>query len=462
MKSSRSITQLHSVALGLCLGAALSACGVNSQNNYEQMRGMLVEQKFSDAANWIEGNKDKIYGENNAVLFYMDKMMALHLAKQYKESNELVQKADEKIEALYTESVSKNIGAFLTNDNVLPYEGEEFEKVLIHLVGALNFTGLGDKEGALVEARRVEEKLTQLNDRITKGAKDEKDEAAKARAQYSEDAFVRWFIGCMYETEADQQSLNDALIAYKKALEAYEKSYTPKYKTPVPTLLVQDYARAAEALRFDEDLAALKKKFPNLSYPKPADTKDKGEIVLLHLNGEAPYKIEKTWETVADSKAIKVAYPEYAMKTKSIAYATLSVSGTESKTETFEDVAAIAVQSLADRMGRVKAQMIARAIAKFIAAKAAEVATEQAGGGGLGKLMGAAVSVAGAATEKADVRSWLLLPATIDIAKAYIPAGKHNVTVTFHSAAGGVVRTETIPDVEVKPGKKVFLNLRTF
>lgn len=450
------------LALVLGVGAAMTACGVNSQNNYEQMRGMLVEKKFNDAANWIEGNKEKIYGENNAVLFYMDKMMALHLAQQYQASNELVQKADDKIEELYTESVSKNVGAFLTNDNVLPYEGEMFEKVLIHLVGALNFTGLGDKQGALVEARRVEEKLQVLNDRILKGAKDEKDEAAKQAAQYSEDAFIRWFAGCMYEMEADTQSLNDALISYKKALDAYEKSYTPKYKTTTPTLLVQDYYRAAEALHFQEDLDMLKKKFPNVSYAKPADTKDKGEIVLVHMNGEAPYKIEKTWEAIADGKAIKVAYPEYAMKNKSIAYATISVAGTEAKTEMFEDVASIAVQSLKDRMGRIKGKMIARAITKFIAAKAAEKATEAAGGGGLGRLVGAAVSVAGAATEKADIRSWLLLPASIDVAKAYVPAGKQTVTVTFHSAGGGVVRTETIPDVDVKAGKKVFLNLRTF
>jgi hypothetical protein len=449
--------------LSLAIASFAAGCSVNSQNNYQDMRSLLVQQKYNDAANFIEGNKEKFYGENNAVLFYMDKLMALHLAKQYKESNELVSKADDKIEALYTQSVSANVGAFMTNDNVLPYEGEEFEKVLIHVIGSLNYTGLKDKEGALVEARRVEEKLSQLNDRILKGAKDEKDEAAKQRAQYSEDAFIRWFIGAMYETEADMQSLNDALIAYKKALDAYEKSYTPKYKTPTPNLLVQDYYRVATALSFNEDIAMLKKKFPNVPVKTAAETKDKGEVVLIHMNGEAPYKIEKTWEAVADNKVIKVAYPQYALKPKQIAYATVSVSGSEARSETFEDVAAIAVQSLADRMGRVKGKMVGRAIAKFIAAKAAEVATAKASGsGGLGALIGAGASIAGAATEKADIRSWLLLPASIDVAKAYVPAGKHTVTVTFHSAGGGVVRTETINDVEVQAGKKVFLNLRTF
>ena len=439
------------------------ACGVNSQNNYEQMRGLLTSEKYNDAANFIEGNKEKFYGENNAVLFYMDKLMALHLAKKYDESNELVGKASDKIEALYTESVSKNVGAFMTNDNVLPYEGEEFEKVLIHVIGALNYTLKGDKGGALVEAKAVEEKLTVLNDRILKGAKDEKEEAAKQSSQYNEDAFTRWLAGCMHETEADNDSLNNALISYKKALDAYEKSYTPKYKTPTPTLLVQDLLRAAEALRFDDDVQALKKKFPNVSYTKPTETKDKGEVVFIHMNGEAPFKMEKTWETQADSKVIKVAYPEFASKRKNIAYATVSIGGTEARTEMFEDINAIAIQSLTDRMGRVKAKMIARAIAKFVAAKVAEVAAEKASGNkGLGKLFGAAASIAGAATEKADVRSWLLLPSSIDVAKAFVPAGKHTVTVTYHSASGGVVKTQTIADVDVTPGKKTFLSVKTY
>ncbi len=439
----------------------LSACGVNSQGTYSQMRAMLVQEKYADAANFIEGHKQEIYGENNAVLFYMDKLMALHLAKRFKESNDLINKASDKIEELYTTSVSRQAAAILTSDNVIPFEGEDFEKVLIHVVGALNYTFMGDKEGAMVEARRVEEKLTALNERALKGAQNDREAAARQLAQYSEDAFVRWFVGCLFETENDEQSLNDALIAYKKALEAYERSYTPKYRTPVPHLLVADLLRAAQALGFSEDIQATKAKYPTVAVPE--DVKGKGEVVLVHLNGEAPYKYERHWEAIADNKIIKVAYPEFRVKPKGTAYATLRVGDTVVRTELFEDVNAIAIGSLMDRMGRVKAKMIARAIAKFLAAKATEVGVAKASGNsGLGALFGAAASVAGAATEKADLRSWLLLPSSIDVAKAYVPVGKHKVTVTLHSASGGVLRTLALPDVEVRAGKKTFLQVRTY
>ena len=444
-----------------CLALALGACGVNSEGNYQQMRNMLVQGKYADAANFIEGKKESDYGKDNAVLYYMDKMMALHLAKRYQESNELVDKASERIEALYTTSVSAQAGAMMTSDNVIPYEGEDFEKVLIHVVGAMNYVYMGDKDGALVEARRVEQELTALNDRVLKGAKNEKDEAARQASQYSEDAFTRWLIGCLFETDGDSQSLNDALVAYKKALEAYEKSYTPKYKTPVPMQLISDLLRSATALGFSDDVAAFKKKFPTVVYPTAADTKGKGEVVLVHMNGEAPFKFEKHWEAIADNKVIKVAYPEYRVKPKSVAYAILKIGTTEVKTELFEDINAIAIASLKDRMGRVKGKMIARAIVKFAMAKGAEVAGNQASGG-LGSLLGAATSIVGAVTEKADLRSWLLLPSSIDVAKAFVPPGKYPVTVTLHSATGGLIRTLKLGDVDVKPGKKAFVSVRSF
>jgi len=86
----------------------IAACGIKPEENYSKMRGMLLTEKYSDAASFIEGQKEKFYGETNAVLFYFDKLMALHLAGRYKESNELVDKASAKIEDLFTTSVSKS------------------------------------------------------------------------------------------------------------------------------------------------------------------------------------------------------------------------------------------------------------------------------------------------------------------------------------------------------------------
>lgn len=430
-----------------------AGCGIKPQDNYDQMRTMLASGRYDAASDYIKGKKDSFYGETNVVLFYMDYLATLHHAKRFKESNAQVEAAARKIEDLYTTSISKQAAAILTSDNVIPYEGEDFEKALIHVYGALNYAFNGQRDDALVEARRVEQKLQVLNDQRKKEGR---------QNQYSEDAFIRWLSGCFYETDGDDQAANDALISYRKALDAYEKSYTPKYATPVPRLVLSDMLRVAEKLGFSDDAARIKKSYPNTQYDKEA--RGKGSVVFLHFNGESPYKVDKSWEAITpDAKVVRVAYPEYHSKTKRIVGAELKVGGVTVRTELFEDINAIAVSNLEDHMGRIKAKMIARALAKYAAAKIAEESTKAATKDETaGFLVGLAASIAGAATEQADKRSWLMLPSSIDVAKVAVPPGEHPVTVSYFSSSGGVVETRSLGSVKVAPNKTVFLSDRTF
>lgn len=431
-------------------------CAMKPEERYDKMRGMLEQAKYDDAAKFIESGKEKFYGESNAVLYYLDELMALHLAKRYQESNALVDKATKRMDDLYTTSVSTEVGAFMTNDNAKPYEGEDFERALIHVVGALNYSALGQRDDALVEARRVEQQLQVLNDAHSKVKEGKKSE-------YAEDAFVRWLAGSLYESDGSDEGLNDAWVSYQKALQAYEKAYLPKYRTTVPSVLVQDALRVAERLGFDDEYKAIKRSYPQVSYPRQAEVAAQGSLVFLHLNGEAPYKVEKSWNAIADGKAIRVAYPEFMSKPKRVAYAVITVAGQTGRTELMENVNAIAIQNLKDHMSRIKGKMIARAIAKFVAAKATEVASTQASGNQtFGALMGAAASVAGAVTERADIRSWLLLPSSIDASRMYLAPGTYTATVEFFGMGGGALAKKTLPSFTVEKGRTTFLSYRTF
>ncbi len=442
-------------AIALC-ALLFTACAVKSEKRYDQMRNALVEGRYDDAVKFIESGKKTFYGENNAVLFYLDKLMAEHLARHYKESNQLVEDATHKMDDLYTKSVSKETGAFLTNDNVLPYHGEDFERALVHVVGALNYAFLGERDEAEVEARRVEDLLQVLNDAHSK----EKD---GKKSVYSEDAFVRWFSGCLHESDGSDEGYNDAWISYKKALETYEKAYWPKYQTQAPTVLIQDALRTAERLGFDDEYKEIKKKYPTVVYPKQTEIAANGTLVFLHLNGEAPYKAERFWQATADNKIVKVAYPEFVSKPKPIAYAIISVAGQTARTEPMENIDSIAIQNLKDHMGRVKGKMIARAITKFVAAQVADKGTSAATGNStLGMLAGWGASAAGAATEKADVRSWLLLPASIDATRLFLPPGKYTAKIDFYGQGGGILASKNLPEFAIEKGRTTFMAHRSF
>src|SRR5512141_2874548 len=156
------------------------------------MRDKLHAHEYDDASKYIDSVKQDFYSEKNRLLYYMDKGMVLSLGKKYKESNQFLEKAKATAEELWTESISANAAAWLTTDNTIPYQGEDFEKVLIHFVAALNYIGLGNYESARVEARQMSEKLELYNSKY-----DEKD----GKNVYKDDAFARWLSGKLAESE---------------------------------------------------------------------------------------------------------------------------------------------------------------------------------------------------------------------------------------------------------------------
>ena len=227
----------------------LSACAP-SLHHQALVEQNLLAHRYTDADAVVEKNKED-YGERNALLYYFDRGMLLHLAGRYEESNVFFEKAGALVEALYTQSVSTHAGALLTNDNLLPYEGEDFEKVLIHLFSALNYASMGQWDEALVEARRVDARLNLLNDRYS------------PKSVYKEDAFARYLSGILYEARGES---NDAFISYRKAYEAFQE-YQKFYRTPIPERIGSDLITLSKILRLREEQHA--KRFRHSASPFP-------------------------------------------------------------------------------------------------------------------------------------------------------------------------------------------------
>jgi hypothetical protein len=446
--------------VGLLLLVCAAACGMKPEKYYQQMRPNLLKGNYDAASEFIEKNKTKIYSEDNRLLFYMDKGMVLSLGKKYAESNAMMEKAKTAAEDLWTESVSKNALALVTTDNSLPYQGEDFEKVMLHFLAAWNYMGMGDYDGARVEARQVNSKLELY---ASKYAEEE------GTQMYKDDAFARWLSGKLSEAEGGSEGLNDAWIDYKKAIAVYETDYAQRYGTPVPDMLVQDALRVLEFLGpdFRDDYTKLRARFPKAVYMKEGDVKQVGEVVLVHMNGEAPYKIDKFWDAQAATEWIRVAYPEFVEKPKRITKARIvPAEGVAGETELAQNLNAIAIQNLNDHMGRIKAKAIARAIAKYLASKAgqaagAELYKKNEGAGAALFLASTIFGVASAASEEADKRSWITLPAQVWMGRAYVPPGKQKLKLQFLDASGGVVKSDEV-EAEVQPGKTTFVTYRTY
>ncbi len=457
----------------------LHACGPVA-SHYVIVEDNLLRGDAASADAVIEKNRDN-YGERNEVLYYMDRGMTLHLTGRYQESNQILEEAEQRIEDLFTRRVTTEAAAFLTNDNLLPYEGEDFEKVMINVVRALNYMYLGDTDNALVEARKVDHKLSVINEKY-----------ADKKNAYKEDAFARYLAGILYEA-GGKQELNEAWISYRKSLATF-KDYAALYKTPIPTIVVQDVMRLTDALGQQDIASEIKKEYPNIEWHLAKDLKGQGELIFLSYNGRAPRKednfldIPLSPEAIAivlatgnrnndvktaargiaalQGKIIRLALPRFVPQRSEVAYTEVSLIGKDGgsifsgRTILMEDITAIAIRNLDDRILRITAKAVARAAVKKLIALSVEKKAEKEGGVLAGIIAGGVANAAGFATEQADKRSWRTLPDEIQVARIGIPPGTYDLQVKYIARNGSVIDQKVFHNILIKAGEKKFMSNR--
>jgi len=129
---------------------------------------------------------DKIHNNGDGVLYNLNKAILLRMQGKFSESNEAFELSKKLIETYEAVSITEQTGSFIVNDTTRTYIGEDFEQILLHFYESLNYLELDDRYAARVEALQVDLKLNQLARDKTKGT-------------YTEDAFVRYFSGILYE-----------------------------------------------------------------------------------------------------------------------------------------------------------------------------------------------------------------------------------------------------------------------
>jgi hypothetical protein len=128
---------------------------------------------------------------------------------------------------------------------------------------------------------------------------------------------------------------------------------------------------------------------------------------------------------------------------------------------TAEPITTIALKNFEHRLPGIQARAIARAVIKYAVTKGAEAA---AGGSNstAGALVGLAGNVASAVSEAADLRAWTTLPGSIEVARLWVTPGQHEVDIRFFSASGSPVGAPRKVSVDLKPGERKIVSVRTF
>ncbi|MCE3224211.1 MAG: uncharacterized protein K0S58_2391 [Nitrospira sp.] len=464
---------------GLLCG--LSGCGL-SANHYG-----LIDQRLlvNDArgADAIMAGAESDYGVRNRLLYSMDRGMTLHLAGDYVQSNNQLETAAQEVERLYTRTVRTETAAFLTNDNLLPYEGDAYEHVMINVIKALNYAAVGQLTEAVVEARQIDHRLNVLSDRV------------KETDGYREDAFARYLTGVLYEATGD---LNNAFIAYRKAYDIY-KATRAWARTPIPSMLGADLLRTTDALHMTTEFEEYHRQFPGTPWLSTSAHPDLAQVVVIGYNGRAPRREDQYLDLpvslsalqlvllnrgvthasnrqerrAADSilyglngRVVRVALPRLIPQKTQVLYehVTLIPRGGEAiaeKSELMYNGTALAEKSLADRMPGITTKALARAAIKFAAAEGATRGAQHAVNKGDAQWVGLVVGLLShglaVSTEEADKRSWRTLPDEIQISRLWVPAGEYESRIQAVIRTGGTSRTVDTRPLVLRAGQTVFV-----
>jgi uncharacterized protein len=317
------------------------------------------------------------------------------------------------------ESLGEALMGWALDPGASDYEGEGYERVLLHAQLGLAYLAKGDLEGAQVEVRRANELL--------------ESEEKLYEKEYRAGGLGHFLSAITYELDGKP---DDAYIDYARM----------QAKGIGGELVGRALVRLARRLRFEDDLARWTELY-GAEDERPADAVN---VVVIAGLGLGPYKREIALTIPTPDGILQWAVPDYASRPQRVGGLEVSVAGGEGavRTVVVEDVTRVARENLEDRVAWLAARSAVRSVLKR------ELTKELTDEAGIwGRIAG---DVFAFVTERADLRAWQTLPDTWQAARVFLPPGIHAIRI---AAEGG--EACVLDPRELTPGETLFVFVRT-
>ncbi len=353
-----------------------------------------------------EVEKDDV---NDLPLYKMERAIIATRMGNYKAASEDLKDAYSQTEVLDLTSDPEAAEKYLFRDYSGKYKVLPYEEVIHNTINGINFLAMGDLNGAAVEFRQFQTQSQYWTE--TEGEKDCQNP-------------IGYYLGALV-----MQKIGD-----RGNLDYFQKQ--AKKCSLIPA-----------------------------SFYELSTSKDKGDLLVVVLNGKAPCRVEERKQLLEADIAVRlgkyrgsVAPPmmRYAkLATRSATYSGISeVSADDQKVQAIRllDIEAQATARYKKEETQIitaaTSRAVTRAIAAYIAAEAVRESMrnqkdhdDDAMAGLCGVLAGTAVEAGMAAADTPDTRCWSFLPRDIYIAKLQLTPGSKQVRIVFE---GGNVREKTV------------------
>jgi uncharacterized protein len=387
------------------------------QSNSRTARSDFYGGKFAEAAKALEAKANE--DSKDQLLYLFDRGMALQLAGDYKDSEKDWLAADKMSEVKDYVSISTEVATLVTNDNIKQYKGEDFEKVIINAFLAIDYTLQGNFEDALVECRRVNQKLYKYK--------------FEAKRDYEQNPFARYLSALIWLASGHP---DDAYIDFKETYKIIGASFP---------YLKYDLVKWAKRLGRFEDLKEWQQEFGDVKVPSPKEDSQTGEVILIYQQGRSAEK---------RPNPASHRFPKFYHRFSTTTEAVMEVPDENISEHTHEiySISKVAIKTLDDAFAGLVAKRVAGVVVKGVIAD--QIAQHN-------QLLGMMAWAGLNAMDQADLRFWETLPDTLQIAKLRVSPGEHEIKVVGLSGPTQPSGEQTSFKVNVEAGKTLFLNWRS-
>ncbi|MBC8350802.1 MAG: hypothetical protein H8E66_02370 [Planctomycetes bacterium] len=410
--------------------AALAGCSTHA-HRVRSARQAYFANDLSAAASLLELAEADLPQERDCLV--LDRAVVLLAQGDPAGAETLLRDVRDKFDYLEQNSVAESGLSLLTDDTVVAYAGEDYEKVMVRAMLAISNI-MYDGADATAYCLQVDQKQREFAER-----------AATASGKPPEALIANVAIGAYLRGVVQEESH----VHYDDAERAFAK--------------VSEWEPTFEFAQFDLE------RVRTGVHSAPGN----GVVYLFALVGRGPYKEERVAAVTSDSLLIAdrlisaagdhtlpptiapIKIPMIVVPANTVDSVAVDVNGNpEALTQTVTDVGKLAVAQFAAEEHEVIARAIVRRVLKKTIVYASKESLDIEDG-----VENFALDAAGVmweASEQADTRCWGLLPETIQVLRLELPIGTHQLTLhpAHHGQPIGAAHTTR---VEVLDGRNTYV-----
>lgn len=308
-------------------------------------------------------------------------------------------------------NIGANVGATLSNDMAMPYRGMIFEGALLNFYKALAFSSLGDNTQARIEFNRANDRQRRAKDYYAKEIKKAHDKVVEEANKKTQST--------LYETNTRDSEIDSILKTRYTNLEqfaVYRDMINPliPYVSGVYFMIERDFAKSTDLLKESYGISKIPfvaKDMQILESRKGKRDYQKFTWIIIEdgtLARKEGLIISQPLVTGSGINAINLALPNFVNGKPT--YSDYRINTTNA--EILSNTSNLFASEFEKQLPSIITRAIVGAMLKFGITE-----TINAVGGNYGAIIGLASTLAFSATTAADLRSSLILPNSVWIAR---------------------------------------------